>query len=81
MVRGGAAASAQKPGPGGQQFRRVAGEIFRGLGIDPAPQILHGQAGIGLDENGQQTLPNPSYGQPTAFQPPQAVRIGMEFAF
>ena len=31
-----------------------------------------------LDENGNQTSPNPRYRQPTAYQPPMMVRIGIE---
>jgi hypothetical protein len=35
----------------------------------------------GTEVNGAQTDPNPYYGQPTAFQPPMSVRLGVEVNF
>ena len=35
----------------------------------------------GVDENGNQTDPNPRYGQPIQFQPGMSVRVGMEVSF
>jgi len=34
-----------------------------------------------LDENGNQTDPNPNYGQPRRFQPPMSLRLGIEVDF
>lgn len=34
-----------------------------------------------LDENGNQTNPNPIYGHATKYQPPMAVRLGLEVGF
>ena len=34
-----------------------------------------------LDEDGNQTDPNPTYDQPVRFQPPTAVRVGLEVYF
>jgi hypothetical protein len=34
-----------------------------------------------LDDEGNQTDPNPTYGEPIRFQPPMAVRVGMEVDF
>jgi hypothetical protein len=34
-----------------------------------------------VDENGNQINPNPLYGQATRFQPPMAVRLGLEIGF
>ena len=34
-----------------------------------------------VDENGNQINPNPLYGQATRFQPPMAVRLGLEVGF
>jgi hypothetical protein len=36
---------------------------------------------LGVDENGTQILPNPTYGQPTRYFPPMSLRIGMEVNF
>jgi len=34
-----------------------------------------------LDEFGNQTAPNPDYRQPLSYQPPMAVRLGLEMGF
>ena len=34
-----------------------------------------------LDENGNPATPNPNYKQPTAYQPPMAVRLGVQASF
>ena len=34
-----------------------------------------------LDENGNPASPNPNYKQPIAYQPPMAVRLGLEVSF
>ena len=36
---------------------------------------------FGIDENGNQTTPNPNYLEPLAFQPPMTIRLGMEITF
>jgi hypothetical protein len=36
---------------------------------------------LGVDENGNQTYPNPTYGEPTSFQPPMSLRFGIEINF
>jgi hypothetical protein len=34
-----------------------------------------------LNENGDETNPNPDYGEPIRFQPPMAIRLGLELDF
>jgi hypothetical protein len=36
---------------------------------------------LSRDGDGNHTTPNPYYGQPVAFQPPAAVRLGLEMDF
>ncbi len=36
---------------------------------------------LDVDENGNQIYPNPTYGQPTSYQPPMSLRLGLEVNF
>ncbi len=36
---------------------------------------------FGIDENGDQINPNPTYGMPISFQPPMSLRLGLEVNF
>jgi len=36
---------------------------------------------LAVDENGNQTNPNPNYLQPNQFQPPMSMRLGLEVSF
>jgi hypothetical protein len=36
---------------------------------------------FGLDDQGNQAQPNPTYGTPLRFQPPTSVRLGLQFGF
>jgi hypothetical protein len=37
--------------------------------------------GPNLGENGNQIYPNPTYGEPTSFQPQMSLRFGLEIDF
>jgi hypothetical protein len=39
------------------------------------------QSFFGMDANGNSIDPNPFYGRATRYQPPMAVRVGVEVAF
>jgi hypothetical protein len=54
---------------------------FLHLGSRERPVLYDETHYFGLDEDGNQTNPSPNFLQPTRYQPPMAVRLGIEVGF
>ena len=59
---------------------RLIGDVFH-FASDKKPVVFDEIKYYSLDENGNQTDPNPNYGKPTVYQSPMSVRLGLEVNF
>jgi hypothetical protein len=67
-------------GPGSRVRPRLLLDVFHLFG-QKTPVYIDQVRYFGLDENGNQTAPNPDFGDVLEHQPPMAVRLGMEVSF
>jgi hypothetical protein len=59
---------------------RLIGDVFH-FASAKKPVVFDEIKYFGLDQNGNQTDPNPNYGTPTVYQSPMSVRLGLEVNF
>ena len=59
---------------------RLIGDVFH-FASPKRPVVFDQIKYFGLDQNGNQTDPNPNYGKPTVYQSPMSLRLGLEVNF